>query len=182
MTESTKKALGQVRPGKQTKTKRADGTYTARYKDAVRTKASPAMPRTMYESAVSRGNRSLFTLVQWHIRNHSWIFKKTFETQGSGNPATKYYSENKEILRDIFGKYLSGLKESDPVDMDILEAAVLAYSVEHPGAIVIGRREGYETIYLDGEWPSQVVMRGKGHNQPIVVFRSAREAKKKGLK
>ncbi|MDY5969470.1 MAG: hypothetical protein SPJ13_05610 [Bacteroidales bacterium] len=177
MKVSTKKTLGQVRPGKQQRTKNASGTYTARYKDGVRIKASPAMPRVMYESEASQGNRSLFTLVQWHTRNHSWIFKRTFITRGSGNPATKYYSENKHILRAIFGAYLASLKDDEPVDMDMLEAAVMAYSVEHPNSIVIGKREGYETLYLNGEWPEHVVMRGLGHNQPIVVFRTTRQAK-----
>ena len=166
---TTKETMGRVRPAKHSTAKNVGGTYAAHYRDGVRTKALPTMPRSVYASDASRRNRSIFTLVQKHIKKHNWLFRWTFASERPGNPSTRYYSANKEALRAIIGAYLDGLSASDPVEMDRIEAAVLAYSASHPDTIIIGQRDGYNSVYLNGAWPRQVVMRSTCGNPPIVV-------------
>jgi len=63
------------------------------------------------------------------------------------------------------------------VESQDAEDALVAYAEGHPDTIVIGRREGFCDIFLEGSWPERATMLSPdGHQSLLISYRRIEQA------
>lgn len=136
-------------------------------------RATPIMPRRMYETPAAKLNQAIWKMIQWHIKKHHRTLIYTVTPGKSGNVGNAYFSANSIGLRAALAELAPRYVAGEDITIIEVEAAISAYATDHPASIKIGLKEGFETVYLTGEWPSRIEMHALKGDGTIIVITDA---------
>lgn len=161
--------IKQIGTGRRTIGK-IDGINYYNSKGDTFARATPLMPAKAYTTPAALKRKAIFTMVQRHLKYHIRTIRKTFSPLGHGNAVNRYYSLNGKH----FTKALDALAElyvaGEVVTLNDIEEAISAFASENPGAIVIGHLDGYDDVFLTGEWPSTITLHANRGDSTIIVI------------
>jgi len=160
--------IKQVGPGRKT-SGNVDGLnyYNRKGKTFVRTALT--MPESAYKTPAARKRQAVFILVQMHMKYHHRTIKQTF-TPRSGTASNRYYSMNARALAaaldEVADRYVAG----ELITITDVEAAISAYAAEHPQAITIASKSGYQDVYLTGVWPETITLNALTGDSTVIII------------
>lgn len=132
-------------------------------------RSTPTMPVSVYTSTEARIRQAVFKFVQMHMKLHLRTIRQTI-TAKTGTPCNRYYSLNKKglnaALQTLAEQYVDGLD----VTITDVEAAISAYSAEHPTAIKIASKSGYAEVYLTGAWPETITLNALSGDSTVIII------------
>ena len=132
-------------------------------------RSTPTMPVSVYTSTEARIRQAIFKFVQMHMKLHLRTIRQTI-TAKTGTPCNRYYSLNKKglnaALQTLAEQYVDGVD----VTLTEVEAAICAYAAEHPTAIRIASKSGYQEVFLTGEWPETITLRANGGDSTVIII------------
>ena len=132
-------------------------------------RSTPNMPASVYNTPEARIRQAIFKFVQQHMKLHLRTIRQTF-TAKDCTSCNRYYSLNKKglyaALQTLAEQYVDG---ADVTITDI-EAAISAYAAEHPTAIKIASKSGYQEVYLTGEWPTTITLNAQAGDSTVIII------------
>ena len=132
-------------------------------------RATPVMPASMFKTPAALKRQAIFKMVQMHLRCHRFTIKQTFTPIGNGNPYNRYHAENGKHLTCALTPLAERWMAGEVIKPSEVEAAISAYATEHPDAIKIAMKEGFEEVFLTGAWPDTITLRMKGNGGTTVI-------------
>lgn len=130
----------------------------------------PVMPAHMFQTPGAKKRQALFTLMQWHLKQHRRTLGQTFGKSRYGTSSNRYLSVNYAPLAQALDALADQLVSGGQVARQEVEQAIAAYATQHPNAILIGLRDGYAEVCLEGAWPSTITLKALGGDNTIVVY------------
>lgn len=161
--------IKQIGPGRKT-TGTIDGvTYVTR-NGITYVRSTPTMPASAYNTPAAKKRLAIFKFIQMHLKYHHRTIKQTFTGKGIGSPTNRYYSLNGKALSlaldNLAELYLNG----ELVTIEEIETAISAYAAQHPKAIVIASKSGYNEVYLTGEWPATITLSALTGDSTVIII------------
>lgn len=132
-------------------------------------RSTPTMPARMFKTPAALKRQAIFKMVQMHLRYHQFTIKQTFSPKGNGSPFNRYHAENGKHLTCALAPLAERMVAGDVVTISEVEAAISAYATEHPDAIKIAMKDGFEEVFLTGAWPDTITLRLLGGGNTTVV-------------
>lgn len=132
-------------------------------------RSTPTMPARMFKTPAALKRQAIFKMVQMHLRYHQFTIKQTFSPKGNGSPFNRYHAENGKHLTCALAPLAERWVAGDAIDISEVEAAISAYATEHPDAIKIAMKDGFEEVFLTGAWPDTITLRLLGGGNTTVV-------------
>jgi len=130
-------------------------TYVTR-KGVTIARANPIMPASAYKTPAALKRRAIFKMVQMHLKYHLDTIRRTFTPTETGTARNRYYSKNGKALTEALKPLAERYVEGEQVTIDDVEAAICSYAAENPNKICIASLNGYQEVFLTGEWPSTI--------------------------
>ena len=161
--------INQVGPGPMTTGTVGGLTYVKCKDGTTYVRSTPVMPAKVYKSPAAKKRVALFKMIQTHLRQHLPTLRRTFVHEGSGSPSNGYFKRNNKALREALDALADRMVAGELVTPDEIEAAVCAYAAGHPDRICIASIDGYEEVFLAGEWPDFIMLRPKGSNRTMTI-------------
>ena len=106
--------------------------------------------------------RMEFGLMVRYATFHRQTIAKCFQKNERLHQRDNFLKLNNKALRAAVAGLAERQLEGEYITIQEIEHAVSAYAKEHPTQIVIARLKGYETVYLEGDWPEVIELREKG--------------------
>lgn len=145
-------------------------TYVTR-KGVTFARAKPIMPASAYKTPEALKRQAIFKMVQMHLKYHLATIRKTFTPSEFGTARNRYYSKNGKALTAALRPLAERYVEGEQVTIDDVEAAICSYAAENPREICIASLNGYQEVFLAGEWPSTITLRIQASgSDPAVVL------------
>ena len=161
--------IKQLGPGRKT-TGTIDGvTYVTR-NGITYVRSTPTMPASAYNTPAAKKRQAIFKFVQMHLKLHQRTIKQTFTPKVNGSATNRYYSINGKALTLALDSLAELYFEGQDVTIDDVEAAISAYAAEHPKAITIASKSGYNVVYLNGEWPDTITLNALVGDSTVIVI------------
>ena len=132
-------------------------------------RSTPTMPARMFKTPAALKRQAIFKMVQMHLRYHQFTIKQTFTPKGNGNPYNRYHAENGKHLTCALASLAERWVAGDAIDISEVEAAISAYATEHPDAIKIAMKNGFENVFLTGAWPDTITLHISGCGSTTVI-------------
>lgn len=132
-------------------------------------RSTPTMPARMFKTPAALKRQAIFKMVQMHLRYHQFTIKQTFTPKGNGSPFNRYHAENGKHLTCALAPLAERRVAGNAIDISEVEAAISAYASEHPDAIKIAMKDGFEEVFLTGAWPDTITLRLLGGGNTTVV-------------
>ena len=161
--------IHQVGPGPMTTGTVGGLTYVRCKNGTTYVRSTPIMPAKVYKSPAAKKRQALFKMIQIHLRNHLPTFRRTFVHEGPGSPGNGYFRMNNKALREALDTLADRMVAGELVTPDEIEAAICAYAAGHPDRICIASLDGYEEVFLAGEWPDVITLRTKSSSRSLTV-------------
>ena len=161
--------IKQLGPGRKT-TGTIDGvTYVTR-NGITYVRSTPTMPASAYNTPAAKKRQAIFKFVQMHLKLHQRTIKQTFTPKVNGSATNRYYSINGKALTLALDSLAELYLEGQDATIDDVEAAISAYAAEHPKAITIASKSGYNDVYLTGEWPEIITLNAQVGDSTVIVI------------
>jgi hypothetical protein len=132
-------------------------------------RTTPSMPARMFKTPAALKRQAIFKMVQMHLRYHQNVIKQTFTPKGNGTPYNRYHAENGKHLTCALSSLADRWVAGDVITITEVEAAISAYATEHPDAIKIAMKNGFEVVFLTGEWPETITLSSSGSSTTVTV-------------
>lgn len=159
----------QVGPGRKTSGTLDGLTYFNR-NGLTYVRTALTMPESAYKTPAARKRQAVFILVQMHMKYHHRTIKQTFTPKGNGTANNRYYSMNARALAaaldEVADRYVAG----ELITITDVEAAISAYAAEHPQAITIASKSGYQDVYLTGAWPDTITLNALTGDSTVIII------------
>ena len=133
-------------------------------------RSAPTMPASIYNTPDAKRRQALFKLVQMHIKFHLRTIRQTITPKGNGTPSNRYFSLNYKALALALDALADLYVAGEDVTLTEIEAAISAYAAEHPTAIRIASKSGYQEVFLTGEWPDTITLRTNGGDSTVIII------------
>lgn len=75
-----------------------------------------------------------------------------------------------QVLREALDALAEGMVTGKEVTRSEIEAAICAYAAEHPDKICIASLNGFEEVFLTGEWPDVITLRAKRGSRTVTII------------
>ena len=125
-------------------------------------RSTPIMPARMFKTPAALKRQAIFKMVQMHLRYHQHTIKQTFTPKGNGNPYNRYHAENGKHLTCALAPLAERWVAGEVINISEVEAAISGYATEHPDAIKIAMKDGFEEVFLTGAWPEIITLHMPG--------------------
>ena len=132
-------------------------------------RSTPIMPARMFKTPAALKRQAIFKMVQMHLRYHQRTIKQTFTPKGNGNPYNRYHAENGKHLTHALAPLAERWVAGEVITITEVEAAISAYATEHPDAIKIAMKSGFENVFLTGTWPDTITLHTSGSSTTTVT-------------
>lgn len=132
-------------------------------------RAAPNMPASVYNTTEARIRQAIFKFIQMHLKHHLRTIRQTI-TAKNGSPTNRYYSLNSKPLSLALQPLAELYVEGEDVTITDVEAAISAYAAEHPTAIKIAAKSGYQEVYLTGEWPDTITLNANAGDSTVIII------------
>lgn len=132
-------------------------------------RSAPIMPARMFKTPAALKRQAIFKMVQMHLRYHRHTIKQTFTPKGNGNPYNRYHGENGKHLTCALTPLAERCVAGEVINISEVEAAICAYAAEHPDAIKIVMKNGFENVFLTGAWPDTITLRPSGSSAGTII-------------
>lgn len=132
-------------------------------------RAAPTMPASVYNTTEARIRQAIFKFIQMHLKHHLRTIRQTI-TAKNGSPTNRYYSLNSKPLSLALQPLAELYVEGEDVTITDVEAAISAYAAEHPTAIKIAAKSGYQEVYLTGEWPDTITLNANAGDSTVIII------------
>ena len=133
-------------------------------------RSAPTMPASIYNTPDAKRRQALFKLVQMHIKFHLRTIRQTITPKGNGTPSNRYFSLNYKALALALDALADLYVAGEDVTLTEIEAAISAYAAEHPTAIRIASKSGYQEVFLTGDWPDTITLRTNGGDSTVIII------------
>ena len=133
-------------------------------------RSTPNMPASAYNNPEAKKRQAIFKLIQMHLKYHLRTIKQTFTPKGNGSSSNRYYSVNSKSLAAALDELADQYCAGEVVTIDDVEAAISAYAAEHPKAITIASKSGYNEVHLEGEWPETITLNAKMGDSTVIII------------
>jgi hypothetical protein len=153
--------INQVGPGQMTSGTVGGLTYVKCKNGTTYVRSTPTMPAKVYKSPAAKKRQALFKMIQMHLRYHLPAFRQTFVHEGPGSPSNGYFKMNNKALREALDTLAERMVDGEVVTITEIENAICAYAAENPNKICIASLNGFEEVFLSGEWPEVITLRAK---------------------
>lgn len=161
--------IRQIGPGRRT-TGNIDGiNYYVRNGETV-ARAFPIMPVKAYTNPAALKRQAIFKFIQMHLKYHLGTIRQTFSWDGNRNPTNCYYKENNKGLTRALDTLADLYVAGEIVTIDDVEQAICDFAAANPKTICIGHLNGFDNVYLEGEWPSTITLHASVGRQTIIVL------------
>ena len=141
--------------------------YTVNGKTFAR--STPTMPASIYNTTEAKIRQAIFKFIQMHLKHHLRTIKQTI-TPKNGSPSNRYYSLNHKALSLALQTLAEQYVDGADVTITDVEAAISAYATEHPTAIRIASKSGYQEVYLIGAWPDTITLNALTGDKTVIIF------------
>ena len=132
-------------------------------------RAAPTMPASVYNTTEARIRQAIFKFIQMHLKHHLRTIRQTI-TAKNGSPTNRYYSLNSKPLSLALQPLAELYVEGEDVTITDVEAAISAYAAEHPTAIKIAAKSGYQEVYLTGDWPDTITLNANAGDSTVIII------------
>lgn len=132
-------------------------------------RSAPSMPASVYNTTEARIRQAIFRMIQMHLKHHLRTIRQTV-TAKNGSPSNRYYSLNSKALALALQTLAEQYVDGADVTITDVEAAISAYAAEHPTAIKIASKSGYQEVYLTGEWPATITLNALAGDNTVIVI------------
>ena len=132
-------------------------------------RSTPIMPARMFKTPAALKRQAIFKMVQMHLRYHQHTIKQTFTPKGNGNPYNRYHAENGKHLTCALAPLAERWVAGEVINISEVEAAISGYATEHPDAIKIAMKDGFEDVFLTGAWPEIITLHLPGGGGTTVI-------------
>ena len=132
-------------------------------------RSAPTMPASVYNTTEARIRQAIFRMIQMHLKHHLRTIRQTV-TAKNGSPSNRYYSLNSKALALALQTLAEQYVDGADVTITDVEAAISAYAAEHPTAIRIASKSGYQEVYLTGEWPATITLNALAGDNTVIVI------------
>ncbi len=161
--------ISQIGPGRKT-IGTIDGiTYVTR-NGVTYARSVPTMPASAYNTPAAKKRQAVFTLIQMHMKYHLKTIRQTFTPKGNGTAVNRYYSLNCKGLAAALDALAEQYVAGELVTITDVEQAISDYAAEHPTAIKIASKSGYQEVYLTGEWPSTITLNANSGDSTVIII------------
>ncbi len=161
--------ISQIGPGRKT-TGTIDGiTYVTR-NGVTYARSAPTMPASAYTTPAAKKRQAVFKMVQMHMKYHLRTLRQTITPTGNTTHSNQYYSLNAKALAAALAALADQYVAGEDVGITDVESAISAYATEHPTAIVIAMKSGYQPVYLTGDWPDIITLYANGGDGTLIVI------------
>ena len=150
--------INQVGPGQMTSGTVGGLTYVKCKNGTTYVRSTPTMPAKVYKSPAAKKRQALFKMIQMHLRYHLPTLRQTFVHEGSGSPSNGYFKRNNKALREALDTLAERMVAGEVVTITEIETAICAYAAENPDKICIASLDGFEEVFLTGEWPDVITL------------------------
>lgn len=168
--------IKQVGPGQMTSGTVGGLTYVKGPDGRTYVRSTPTMPAKVYNSPAAKKRQALFKMIQTHLRHHLPTLRQTFVHEGSGSPSNSYFKRNNTVLREALDALADRMVAGEQVTLSEIEAAICAYAADHPDKICIASLNGFEEVFLTGEWPDDITLRAKRGSRIVSIVVMENEA------
>ena len=161
--------INQLGPGRKT-TGTIDGiTYVTR-NGVTYARSTPTMPASAYNTPAAKKRQAIFKMVQMHMKLHLRTIKQTFTPKGNGTATNRYYSLNGKALTKALDSLADRYVAGEDVTITDVEQAISNYAAEHPDAIHIASKSGYQEVYLTGPWPTTITLNASAGDSTVIII------------
>jgi hypothetical protein len=161
--------IKQVGPGQMTSGNVGGLVYVKGKNGVTYVRSTPIMPAKVYQSPAAKKRQALFKMIQTHLRYHLPTLRHTFVHEGSGSPSNGYFKRNNTALREALDTLAESMVAGEVVTISEIEAAICAYAAEHPDKICIASLNGFEEVFLTGEWPDIINLQAKRGSRTVSI-------------
>lgn len=133
-------------------------------------RSTPIIPARVFNTPEAKKRQAIFTMVQMHIKYHSWTIKQTFTPKDNYSSTNRYYNRNGKALTKALSELADQYVAGEDVTIDDVEQAISEYAAAHPKSIVIASKTGYGEVYLTGPWPDSITLRTSGGKNTIIIL------------
>ena len=133
-------------------------------------RSTPTIPAWVYNTTEAKIRQAIFKMVQMHMKLHLRTLRQTITPKSGGSASNRYYSLNSKALsaalQSLAEQYVNGMD----VTITDVEQAIAAYAAEHPTAIKIASKSGYQDVYLTGEWPETITLNATTGDSTVIII------------
>lgn len=139
-------------------------------------RTNPIMPASAYKTPAALKRQAIFKMVQMHLKYHRTTIQQTFTPSETGTAMNRYYSTNGKALTAALTPLAERYVAGEPVTIHDVEEAICSYAAENPHSICIASLNGYQEVFLDGEWPTTINLHRGATATPTVVVLNPSES------
>lgn len=161
--------ISQIGPGRKTNGTIDGITYVTR-NGVTYVRSVPTMPASAYTTPAAKKRQAIFKMVQMHLKYHLRTIRQTFTPKGNGTPTNRYYSVNSKALSAALDTLAEQYAEGQDVTLTDVESAISDYATEHPSAITIASKSGYQPVHLTGPWPNTITLYADGGDKTMIII------------
>ena len=161
--------ISQIGPGRKTNGTIDGITYVTR-NGVTYVRSVPTMPASAYTTPAAKKHQAIFKMVQMHLKYHLRTIRQTFTPKGNGTPTNRYYSVNSKALSAALDTLAEQYAEGQDVTLTDVESAISDYATEHPSAITIASKSGYQPVHLTGPWPNTITLYADGGDKTMIII------------
>ena len=133
-------------------------------------RSTPTIPAWVYNTTEAKIRQAIFKMVQMHMKLHLRTLRQTITPKSGGSASNRYYSLNSKALsaalQSLAEQYVNGMD----VTITDVEQAIAAYAAEHPTAIRIASKSGYQDVFLTGEWPETITLNATTGDSTVIII------------
>ena len=107
-------------------------------------RSTPTIPASVYNTPGAKFRQAVFKMVQMHLKYHLRTLKQTITPKSGGNASNRYYSLNGRAMTAALTSLAELYVAGQDVTLDDVEQAICDYATEHPKAITIASKSGYQ--------------------------------------
>ena len=133
-------------------------------------RSTPSIPSSVFNAPAAKIRQTVFKMVQMHLKYHLRTLKQTITPKSGGSASNRYYSLNGKALTAALTSLAELYVAGQDVTIDDVEQASCDYATEHPKAITIASKSGYQPVYLTGSWPERIVLNAQAGDSTIIVI------------
>ena len=148
-----------------------DGLVYVHTKGKTYARALPIMPASMFKTPAARKRQALFRLCLMYIKQHAATINKSFDAFTSWTARNAFFKANGKALNKALEPLAERELQGETITPSQLEDTVAQYATANHTAITIGKKAGYQPVYLSGAWPSTInLYPDSGSTATIVVI------------
>lgn len=133
-----------------------DGITYINRKGVTYARSNPIMPASAYKTPAALKRQAIFKMVQMHLKYHQVTIRQSFTPSESGTALNRYYSRNGKALTAALTPLAEHYVAGEIVTIQDVEEAICSYAAENPHSICIASLNGYQEVFLAGEWPTTI--------------------------